>query len=155
MTESLTGYPYVEARLKNTKKRPTTIELHISQTTSDKGAALAIALHQHRNPIPQYDFTVDNESVIECTQVLGRTIKVLICAEPHEREPLWEDAVAKPVLYKCAYLLAELSDIYRIPAKYVDRESRWRHRGGILVNVVGTWPYESFLHNVRSNIKTL
>lgn len=153
--QSLLHYPFVEAHVQGAGKRPTTIELSLSQTTSDKGAALAIALSQHNAPVSFFDYTVDDEQAFSCMREPSRTIKVLICAEPHEREPLWEEGVAKRVMYRTAQLVAELCWVYGIPPQYVVKESRWRRRGGILLSVVGEWPSQSFISDVRSDIREL
>lgn len=165
----LPSIPLVEARHVGKKQRPTAIVLKLSFTTSDKGAALGIAsfLHQKNSPEVSHHYIVDNEMTYMClpgrTAAYGsprQSISVLVCAEPHEIEAMWEDAIAKPVIYRAASLVATLMLHYKIRPRYLTGEAeekwlkhKWRRRGGIIVQIPGTWPYESFLQDVISQME--
>jgi hypothetical protein len=163
---ALPDIPFVEASHVGGSQRPTAIVIKLSSTTSDRGAALGIAQNLHRSNAPHesYHYIVDN-----CTTYQGvpirtasysnphQAISLLICAQPHEVEPMWEDATARLVMHRAAALVADLTLTYKIRPRYLQdeatakwRKHRWRRRGGILINVPGTWPYESFLLDVRT-----
>lgn len=164
----LPAIPFVEADRVGGSQKPTSIILKISSTTSDKGAALGVAQYQHqpRGPMLSFHYIVDNETTYNCVPVNvasyanpHRAISVLICAQPHEDEAMWEDATATPVLHRTADLVADLMLAYKIRPRYLTGEAeekwfkhRWRHRGGLLVKIPGAWPYESFLLDVRSQM---
>lgn len=166
------NYPYVQARYVGGSQRPTAIVLSLSDTTSDKGAALAIANYHHSVVAPpkSYHYIVDENKTYRCIPVdvaaygnPHRAINVHICAQPHESVPMWEDGSATKVMYRTADLIADLMLAYRIPARNLtgaaeDRwvKHKWRTRGGLIVRVPGVWPYKSFLDDVkaRMTIKT-
>lgn len=156
-------FPYVEARNVGMPQVPTAIVLRLSGTTSRKGAALGIANYQHGlvAPLESHHFILDEASTYRCidpgVQAYAspfRAISVLMCAQPHEYEPLWEDATASPVLRRAAELVADLSLAHRIRPVYLDEtrwfKHRWRRRGGLMVRVQGTWPGEAFIDSVQS-----
>lgn len=164
----LPAIPFVEANRVGGSQKPTAIVLKISSTTSVKGAALGVAQyhHQPRGPMVSFHYIVDNETTYQCVPIQTASyanphhaISVLICAEPHEDEAMWEDATAKPVLHRAAMLVADLMLTYKIRPRYLRDEVedkwvkyKWRRRGGLLVRVPGAWPYESFLADVRSQM---
>ena len=72
---------------------------------------------------------------------------------------MWEDATAIRVLYRAADLVADLILLHGIRPRYLDVEAerkwfkhRWRSRGGLIVRVLGEWPYESFLKDVEAKM---
>jgi hypothetical protein len=159
---------FVEARHVGSSQKPTAIVLKLSSTTSDKGAALGIAQNLHRQNAPHesYHYIVDNEMTYQGVPVNvasyanpHRAISVLLCAQPHEAEPLWEDGSARKVMYRTAKLVADLVLTYKIRPRYLSieaeerwRKHRWRRRGGIILHVQGAWPKEAFLLDVRTQI---
>jgi N-acetylmuramoyl-L-alanine amidase CwlA len=160
--------PFVQAHHIGSKQKPTAILLQISHTTSDQGAALAIAqrLHKTNAPPNSYHYIVDEARAYRGVPddraaylATHRTINVLMCSQPHEAEPLWEDATAVPVLHRTAELVVELCLAHNIKPRYLDDEAydhwyrhKWRRRGGIIVDVMGTWPYQSFIDDVNACI---
>lgn len=166
------NYPFVQAKHVGDTQRPTAIVLSLSNTTSDRGSALAIANYHHGPVAPRksYHYIVDEGKTYRCVPVnvaaYGnpyRAINVHICAQPHESVPMWEDGSATTVMYRAADLIADLMLAYRIPARNLTgaaeekwRKHRWRRRGGLIVHVEGAWPYTSFLGDVkaRMTIKT-
>jgi hypothetical protein len=160
--------PFVEARHVGKKQKPTAIVLDLSATTSEKGAALGIAMYHHsiNAPSESHHYIVDEAETYRCVpdnvsayRSPYRALSVLICAQPHEYEPLWEDATAALVLYRAAELVASLLSTYKIPVRYLDADDEqkwinhsWRRRGGLIVQAIGTWPYESFLNDVEGNL---
>lgn len=167
------NYPYVQARNVGGKHRPTAIVLSLSDTTSDKGAALAIASYHNSAVAPHksYHYVVDDDHIYRCVPLdvaaYGnpyKAIAVHICAQPHETLPLWENGSAKKVLYRTADLVADLMLTYRIPARNLTGAAedkwfkhRWRRNGGLIVRAAGVWPHTSFLDDVKAQmvIKTM
>lgn len=170
---ALPPIPLVEARNIGPKQKPTAIHLTISQTTSDKGAALGVAsyLHSFNAPARSHHFVVDEAITYRCVPTSHaaasfpyRSLSVHICAQPHEEWPMWEDATATRVMHRAADLVADLCLTHKIKPRYLDEgglarwtKHRWRMNGGIMVRVLGTWPYEAFLGDVKSQmvIKTM
>lgn len=165
---ALLNIPFVEAQHVGGKQKPTAIVISLSMTTSEKGAALGIANYQHRfdSPRKSAHYVVD-EAVTYCcipdnVAAYGnphRTINVQICAQPHEDVPLWENGTAAPVMHRAAVLVADLMVLYKIRPKNLRGSSeerwfkhRWRRRGGLIIKVTGTWPYEVFLDDVKAEI---
>lgn len=160
--------PFVQARHVGPHHKPTAIALSLSCTTSDKGSALGIANYHHRPsaPLKSWHYILDEETTYRCvpTSVAAYgnpygAIAVHICAEPHEYVPLWEDGSASRVMYRAADLVADLCLAHKIEVQYLDSagEARWRkrrtrRRGGLIVQAVGTWPYQGFLNDVRSQV---
>lgn len=161
--------PFVEARNVGTSQKPTAIVLSLSSTTSDRGAALGIANYHHSvsAPLVSHHYIVDEAETYRCIphdvaayNSPNRSLSVLICAQPHEYEPLWENSSASLVMYRAADLVAELILAHKIQARYLDAEMeekwkshKWRRRGGLIVRAIGTWPYEAFLDDVKANIQ--
>jgi hypothetical protein len=157
--------PFVQARHVGPHQKPTAIVLSLSCTTSDKGSALGIATYHHKPsaPLKSWHYILDEAETYRCIPVSVAAygnpygaISVHICAQPHEYVPLWEDGSASKVMYRAADLVAELCLAYKIPARYLNEE-RWRkrrsrRRGGILVNVLGSWPSQSFLDDVQAQM---
>lgn len=166
---SLSDITFVEARNVGEKHKPTAIVLKLSSTTSDKGAALGVAQYHHKPFAPHisFHFIVDNAETYRCVPTglasygsYHRALSVLICAQPHEEEAMWEDATAKPVLHRSAALVADLMLAYHIRPRYLKgdqidrwRKHKWRRRGGLIVLVPGAWPYESFMADVKSQLE--
>jgi hypothetical protein len=160
--------PFVEAARVGGKQKPTAISIMLSDTTSEKGSALGVAQYHHRpnGPMISFHYIVDNAMVYQCVRnnvaAYGNphnAINILICARPHEQEDLWEDASARPVLHKAASLVADLMLVYNIKPRYLEDKAlekwlrhKWRRRGGLMIRVPGTWPYESFLLDVKSQM---
>lgn len=161
--------PFVQARNFGDPQKPTAIVLSLSSTTSERGAALGIAsnLHKATAPLDSYHYIVDEAETYRCVpESLAaysspyRAIDVLICAQPHEEVAMWEDATATRVMHRAADLVADLILAHKIRPRYLDlkAEIKWfdrrrRRRGGLIVRVDGTWPYEAFLKDVKSQIR--
>jgi hypothetical protein len=161
--------PFVEARNVGAKQRPTAILIRLSSTTSEKGAALGIANYHHKvgAPLESHHYIIDEVETYNCVpdkvqayKSPHKSLSVLICAQPHEDVALWEDATARPVMYRAACLVANLIRIHNVRIRYLDEADqkrwlhhKWRRRGGLIVQVVGTWPYEAFLDDIRSHME--
>lgn len=157
--------PFVEAFHVGSKQRPTAIVLDLSETTSDKGAALAVAsqLHTRNAPPTSYHYLVDEAETYQgvwdryaAYNSPYRTLNVLICGQPQEKAGIWELYPNRKVLNESAVLVAKLTLAYRIPVRYLQNESlmdwekhKFRRRGGIILRVRGEWPYETFLKQVN------
>jgi hypothetical protein len=160
--------PFIEARNVGTAQKPTAIVLRMSSTTSEQGAALAIATYHHSpiSPMVSHHFIVDAVSTYRCVpdsiaayQNPYRSLSVLICAQPHEYNPFYENDDVSRVLDRSTALVADLLLSYKIPVRYLDTElegkwiaHKWRRRGGIIVKARGIWPYETFLSLVKLKI---
>lgn len=161
--------PFVEAKHKGGRQKPTAIEIQASFTTSEKGAALGVAQAWHRDAstLPVSHYSVDEVEKYHCVldnvqagrkeQREKNVLRVTICAEPQGRQHFWDHDIHDLVLSNAANLVAQLCLAYHIPTKYLDEDAtarwkrlRWRRRGGIIVDVPGDWPYRSFLLEVQS-----
>lgn len=162
--------PFVQANFVGDKHRPTALIIDLSETTSEKGAALGIAnrLHKRNSPAKSHHYIVDEAETYRgvwdnhaAYNSPHRAISVLVCAQPVENVDMWEDSSSRPVLERTVDLVAKLLLAHKIRPRYLDadgethwRKHRFRHRGGILINVRGAWPYEAFLSDVRSSMIT-
>lgn len=161
--------PYVEAYLHGTKqKKPTAITLDLSETTSEKGAALGIANRLHRSTAPSrsYHYTVDEaetyQGVWDNVASFGnpyRAISILLCADIREEDDMWAEPMANYAMHNAAELIAKLVLAYKIRPRYLEGKARvrWltrrsRHRGGIILRIPGAWPREEFLDDIRACI---
>jgi N-acetylmuramoyl-L-alanine amidase. len=144
--------PFVEARNKGGKQRPTLIVLSSSWTTSDKGAALGIAntLHRSNSPEKSFHYVVDEESVFQCVwdHVVALhcgydkgSIGIKMCDDPSLLLRRWSDKPHQKVLYRLAELTAQLCLAYGIPARFLTDEQllkwskrKWKSKGGIVTS---------------------
>lgn len=166
---ALPNVPFVEARHVGGPQKPTAIVLSLSSTTSDEGAALGIAMNLHKATAPfnSYHYIVDEAQTYRCVpddvaaySSPHRAIDILICAQPRTEEwPLWKDTPETRVFHRTVNLVAELILAHKIKDRYLDAESetkwaqhKWRRHGGLIVRVIGTWPYEEFLSDVRAQL---
>jgi hypothetical protein len=161
--------PFVEARHIGSSQKPTAIVLNLSSTTSDKGAALGIANYHHsvNAPLVSHHYIVDEAETYRCVpdnvaayQSPYRSLSILICAQPSESISFWESAFPRRVLYRSASLVADLMLTHKIRSRYLDEglerkwmRHKWSSRGGLIVQVMGKWPYEMFLWDVRRNLE--
>lgn len=160
--------PFVEAYLIGSKQKPTAIAIELSMTTSEKGAALAIAtrLHKPSSPSKSYHYISDEagsyRGVWDNLAAHGnpyRALSVLVCAEPGDDVRLWGKPTHAPVRHRAAELVAELILAYKIKPRYLEGAdlARWmkrksRRNGGIIVHVPGVWPHETFLADVKAHL---
>lgn len=160
--------PYVEAYLSGTKQKPTAITLDLSETTSEKGAALGIAnrLHASTSPSRSYHYTVDEaetyQGVWDHVASFGnpyRAISVLLCADVREEDDMWAEPMANSAMHNAAKLIAKLVLTYKIRPRYLEGKARvrWlkrrsRRRGGIMLRIPGAWSREEFLDDIRACI---
>lgn len=158
-------FPYVEAHNVGMPQIPTAIILRLSGTTSKKGAALGIANYHHGRgaPLESHHFILDEAVTYRCVpdrvQAYNspfRAISILICAQPHEYEPLWDELGSLvPVLRRATELVADLTLAHRIRPVYAHEPSwlkhRWRRRGGLVVHAKGSWPSEAFMGEVQTH----
>jgi len=165
--------PFVGAQHVGGSQRPTAIYITLSETTSDSGSALAIAkyLHGRTAPLKSHHYILDESRTYRCVpdfrQAYGtfhHSVSVHICAQIHEDIPLWTDDELSPAMKRAAKLVAELVLYHKIRLRYVDtdgeayvkwRRHRWRRRGGIIVNVLGSWPYDLFMDEVHAELGKL
>lgn len=153
--------PFVEARHMGKKQRPKTISLRLSETTSDRGAAMGIASYWNasHSPVDSCHYVVDDELTIQCVpndrvayssrfDAKG-TISINVCSFPTFDVTDWQNSSA---LDNAAELTARLVKAYGIPVRYVDLLDNRRifTRGGIMVNVRGSWPTHTFLDKVNN-----
>lgn len=166
--------PFVEARCKGGRQKPTAIVLKSSYTTSEKGAALAIALNwnsQHSS----YDAThyvVDEATTYRCVwdwvqaipemHETKNALTVNVCHDPGDEPDYWYLDTRLRTMHRTADLVAELMHHYRIPTQYLHGRGldRWLHRrrrsrGGIILKIDGYWPAEEFLNLVRARRRLL
>jgi hypothetical protein len=163
------GVPFVEAYNRGTKHRPTAIILKLSDTTSEKGAALGIANYQHKPnaPLTSHHYVVDEAEIYRCIpDNIGahswphRAIVVLVCAQYKEHLVDWDTSLDVRSLHLAANLVGDLILAHKIKPRYLDylarlkwEHRRWRRNGGISVQAPGAWPYEAFMIDVESRIK--
>lgn len=160
--------PFVEARHVGASQKPTAIVLKMSSTTSEKGAALGIAQYHHSlyAPLISYHYIIDEATTYRCvpSRVAAygnpyRAINVLMCAQPQDYVPLWQDATASRVMHRTADLVADLMLAHKIRVRSLREdeahrwwEHKWRRRGGLIVHPTGAWPYESFFLDVECQL---
>lgn len=163
---SLSNYPYVEAFNQGDKQRPTAMYIRLSNTPYEVGAALAIAntWHKRNSPVDSCHYVTDEVATYQCVpdkvtafhKAYGSKgqISINVCAYPTEDVSSWDRT---NVINQTAELAAEISIIHKIRVRYLNdaqlmrwNKRKWRHRGGIIVNVEGDWPYSSFLEKVNA-----
>jgi hypothetical protein len=160
--------PFVEARHVGGSQKPTSIVLKMSSTTSEKGAAFGIANYHHKEtaPLVSFHYIIDEEMTYRCVPsnvaAYGnpyRAINILMCAQPHDYVPLWEDATASRAMHRTADLIADLMLVHHIRVRNLRgkdaqrwHQHRWRRRGGLLVRPTGAWPHEAFFADVQSKV---
>jgi hypothetical protein len=158
------NWPLIQAKHVGPEQRPTAIMLSISSTTSENGAALAIAKYHHSAsaPLVSYHYIVDASKTYRCMSDFVSSyahphgaLSVMLCAQPHEYSPYAEVSNSR-VMNRAASLIADLLKLHKIPVRYLDDDlekkwvkHKWRRRGGIIAPVIGMWPYESFLLLVK------
>lgn len=164
--------PFVEAYHKGGRQNPTAIIIRSSDTTSDKGAALAIANTQRKvsSPHETYHYIVDAGSTYRCVPdriVAGASfhcaepgaIQILMCVEWLPQLAEWDDQKHAKVLERTVDLVAQLALAYKISTSYADgdRWQKWRRRsrGGIIIQVNGAWPWSTFASDVKARVETL
>jgi len=163
--------PFVEAKRKGNKHKPTAIVLRASFTPSTQGAALEIARYWHRDA--QTDachYVVDSGSTYRCipdgvSSLMGAalqngTIWVNLCCEPNEDKELFFKSTGPNLLDRAADLVAELCLSHKIrPVKLSRNEQgKWymwkrRSRGGVIINIEGAFPSKEFMDTVRWKIR--
>ena len=169
----LPNVPFVEAKHCGSKHRPSLIVLRVSFTTSDKGAALGIANYHHQAgaPLRTHHYILDEADTYRCIpdnlsahKNPEGALSVLMCSQPHEDVEMWKETSSTVMMTRTAALVADLMLAHKIPLQYLDdaavtrwNKHRWRRRGGLFVRVAGTWPYEAFMNDVKSqmSIKTM
>lgn len=167
-------FPFIEARSKGGKQRPSVIVIRSSFTTSEEGAAFGLAnwWHQASSPPDPCHYTVDEAVVYQCVpdKVIagvqnGSTkgvISIGLCSEPLEFVEFWEHEPRMRAVERAADLVARLLMEYKIPAAYLDtagvrkwRKLKLRYRGGIDVQITGAWPWAVFMSEVNTRMATL
>jgi N-acetylmuramoyl-L-alanine amidase CwlA len=163
MSSTLTqAIPFIEASNSGRKQRPKSVLIRLSETTSERGAALGIANNWHRNSslMDSCHYVVDNELVYQCVphnQIAYSskfssqgTISINVCAQPVFDPSFWLDPDYVTVLFRTAELTARLCNEYHIPVRYADlmQHRGWFRKGGIILAVKGGWPVERFLKAV-------
>ena len=163
--------PYIEARNKFGRQKPTAIIIKPSFTTSEKGAAYGIAYGWFLSNKPWWSghYSIDARktyrSVID-TVIAGTKedhdrggIRIAVCAEPLDRTVMWHPKEHKVVLHRLADLVADLVLCYGINLKELNAEetSCWRkrpsrRRGGLIIEETSGWDSEAFLNEVKHKI---
>lgn len=167
--------PFVEAKLKGGKQKPSAIILRPSNTRSFDGAALAIAQRWHQAPIfwSAGHYSVDANQRYRCVpdnvvagvgdDVDPGAIRIAVCATPADKSVFWDEDEHRHVLRKTAELVAELGLLHKISVGYLDdsefarwKKRRTRRRGGIYVVETSGFPYEAFINEVavKRDLKT-
>ena len=144
--------PYVEAKYRGGKQKPTLIVLSSSWTTSDKGAALGIANAMHRSNAQEksFHYVIDEDSVFQCVwdhQVALHcgydtgSIGIKMCDDPSLLLRRWNEPSHQRILHRLAEVMAQLCLAYDIPARYLTDEqlSKWskhkrKSKGGIVTS---------------------
>lgn len=148
--------PLVEAAHVGKRQRPTALVLRTSWTTGEAGSAngIAQAWHNPNNKLDSCHYVVDAFQTIRCVpdklesfyteHPHRRVISINVCHNPPSPP---EDEV----VLRVAKLSARLCKLYRIPARILSKTEEakwvkhpWRHRGGILLSTVGTFPATTF-----------
>lgn len=165
----LPTFPYVEARNKGGKQKPTSIILTPSFTTSERGAALGLATRWSSSSDSNNvgHFVIDEATRYRCIdddRIAGlpgnrtkNAIRIVICAEPVSGSRFWDfQGEHYHVLRNTAELVAGLTLSYKIPVSYFTEGSfarwekrSWRHRGGIYVAEMNGWPWQEFINLVK------
>lgn len=145
--------PFVEAKNKGGKQTPSLIVLAPSWTTTETGAALAVAnvMHKGDSSGSSFHYVLDEENVYQCVWdhiVAGHasnstgSIGIKMCDDPSLLLQRWNDKPHQKLLYRSANLLAKLCLSYNIPARFLTDEQlskwgkhKWRSRGGIVTAV--------------------
>lgn len=144
--------PVVESRHILGRQRPTLIEVIPTFTTSDRGAALAVAKTTHQDPKVKLSrhFVLDEATTFMTTPTNrvagpeGVAIKglvgIAVCANPVSPTTFWDVDTHAPVLKRLADLTAELSYYHGIKPRLLSREEfdHWlerpsRRRGGFYI----------------------
>lgn len=155
--------PFVAARHLAGKQRPKTIAIRLSETTSDSGAALAIAYawHKRNSKVDSCHYVVDAQATYQCVPdnfvtfsypALGKgVISINVCAIPTSKVDTWQEQGPWSAFNQTAKLVAALSHKYHIPICYVDFEkhSSWWAKGGLINCVKGEWYDLEFLELVN------
>lgn len=161
--------PFVEARYQGRKQRPKAIFISSSHTTSEEGAALGLSNAWHRkiSSLPAPHYVVDEKAIYRCIpdhkeaeRKPGRgAIHVHLCSEPFDNVSFWDDAEHVRVLDLAEDLVAQLALAYRIPIRLLAQEDEdrwlngsWLRRSGVANQVVGEFPTDRFLQNVREQM---
>lgn len=159
--------PFVEPAHQGKWHQPSAILIKPSWTTSDKGAANAIAQTQH-NPSSRVEschFIVDDAQTIRCVPThhaavsdppyFKGAISICCCYNPPEHP-------TETTLFRTARLTARVCKRYRFPVASIGVEDRrrWYHRGfgyggGIVFDTVGSFPIEGFLNLVKFELELL
>lgn len=82
-----------------------------------------------------------------------------LCSQPADDLSFWDDAEHVRVLDLAEDLVAQLALAYRIPVRRLKKkdEDRWSdesflRRSGVVFQIVGEFPKERFLQNVREQM---
>ena len=136
-------------------------------TTSDKGAAYAIAMRQHEPDINSAShFTVDETKIYQCvpakriagSESLGikNALVIRLCVDPPEVYYGWDTPTHKRLLDNLSDLVAQLTVEYKIRPRILTSAEyqNWngfksRRRGGIFAPLEVSWPKDSFLHTLH------
>lgn len=161
--------PFVEARYQGCKQRPKAIFISSSHTTSEHGAALGLSNAWHRalSGLPAPHYVVDEKTIYRCIPDRKESerrpgngaIHVHLCSQPFDDVSFWDDAEHVRVLDLAEDLVAQLALAYRIPVRLLDVDDTerwinesWRRRKGVTIQVLGEFPTQRFLKNVREQM---
>ena len=144
--------PYVEARHKGGKQKPTLIVLSSSWTTSEKGAALGVANALHRSNAPEksFHYVIDEASIFQCVWdhcvalhcgYDAGSIGINMCDDPSLLLRRWNEPSHQRILHRLAEITAKLCLAYDIPAHFLTDEQlskwskhKWKSKGGIVTS---------------------
>lgn len=163
----LNNIPFVEAAKTAGKKRPSAIVVRTSWTSSDTGAANAIAQtwHSPNNVHDNSNYVVDDARVIRCMpdnvvstfakKGFRGAISVNVCHDPPEPP-------TTATLERTAKLVARLCkknhirpEVLARPAEKRWHTHQWRHRGGIIIATTGDFPISIFEQLMLDEYETL
>lgn len=166
--------PYVEARCRGGKQRPSAIIIRSTRNTSASGAALGRAnmMNKRNSPDVSFHYTVDEENVYRCVhdkvasfpegRPMKGAISINLCAQPLLSLGDWDDQSDAMVLRRLVDLVAHLVLAYKIPLKLLDEDSEnhwrlWRGKlnGGIILQIEGEWPANTFVDDLRARVSVL
>lgn len=171
----LDDVPFVEAVVKGRKQRPSLIALDPSFTSSDPGAAYAVAMTMHKPSAREsVHYMVDAGTTlrllsdhISATPNVGsmspKTLTIRICDDPRGAVNRWYEDEHSELLFRLSDLVAQLCIKYHIRPQMISETeySRWlkwriKRRGGIWIthpmNAV-PFPEKYFMSLLKANIE--
>ena len=164
--------PFVEARATGKRHRPSVIALDPSFTSTEIGAAYALAVSMNgTGATTSYHYVVDSQQTYRCVPESNsayfnddskKMLGVLVCDDPKSTPGRWYEHTHEALLAEVADVVAQLCLIHDIRPRYLSEPElkkwqKWRskRRGGILLHdhmTKGSWPEDYFMRLVNAHI---